>query len=211
MGTDSKGNRLIYINYSEKNKAFLWTPPKTSSIHALTVFTLFDFEWFSGSYDKKYVERYTPYPQHNHALNLFDGHENYSLICTARNPVHRLFSAYMFNNPDSEKTPSGFREFMISLTLEVNPFWMIGTKDFVRIPDYFVRQEHLFEDYSKIPFIKNSKVFECGVLEEICQKKINDTKYGKLDIHDCYTSDMLDYLYTEYRWYFDTLGYKPEI
>lgn len=210
MGTNSESIRLIRINISEEHKAFFWTPAKTASVHATTVFTLFNFEAFTSSYDRSGVihQQNTPYSGHN--LDLFEGHENYILICTARNPITRVFSAYNYSNRNREKTVKGFREFFSNMANEPNPFWLMGSKNFKRVPDYFIRQEHMLEDYMKIPFIKESKIASSGALEEMCNKKMNTTKYG-LDIKDGYTQDMIDYLYNEYRWYFDTLGYEPKI
>lgn len=213
MGTDTESVRLkININVSEEHKVFLWLPAKTASEHAVTVFSLFSFENFVCDYSRKNIENYHGIVRHNHGLNLFEGHENYKLICTARNPLKRLLSAYVYSNRIYKNlSVKGFRNFFIRTISEPNNAWLSASGSFSRIPDYFIRQENLYEDYLKIPFIKESKVATCGVLEELCNKKINQTEHHNLDIKECYTKDMIDYIYTEYRWYFDTLGYSPEV
>ena len=45
----------------------------------------------------------------------------------------------------------------------------------IRKPDYFVRQEFMFEDYCKIPFINESDLYSSGKLREICNIKMNQT------------------------------------
>jgi hypothetical protein len=213
MGTNSESVRLIVkIVVSDELKYFLWTPPKTASQHAVKVFSFFPFETFICSHDRKNITSYENIVLHNHNLNLFDGHENYKLICTARNPLKRIFSAYLFvNRIKNDVSISGFRDFFKQEIEKGNLFWTSGMKDYYRVPDYFIRQEHLYEDYQKIPFIKDSKLFSCGFLEELCQKKINKSSETKLDIKECYTEDMIHYVYTEYKDYFDRLGYTTEL
>jgi hypothetical protein len=44
-----------------------------------------------------------------------------------------------------------------------------------RTPDFLIRTETIYDDLLKIPFIKNSKLNQCGILEEMCRKKINSS------------------------------------
>lgn len=213
MGTNTESVRLrIRLNICEEHKVFLWLPPKTASEHAVMVFSLFSFENYICDYDRQNKDHYHGVVRHDHNMNLFEGHEEYKLICTARNPIHRIFSAYVYNTRFNQKASiQGFREFFNKTISEHNSFWLTGTKNLLRTPDYFIRQENLFEDYLKIPFVRESKITKCGVLEELCRKRINYSKQHVLDIRECYTTDMIDYLYYEYKWYFDTLGYEPKI
>lgn len=202
----------VRLNISEEHKAFLWLPPKTASEHAATVFTLFPFENYVCDFQRSYKEHYFGLVKHDHGLHLFQGHENYTLICTARNPIKRIFSAYIYNERRHKNySVQGFRNFFSAVMNEHDCFWMMGSKNFTRVPDYFIRQEHLYEDYLKIPFVAQSKIATCGALEELCDKRINFTEPHNLDIKECFTDDMIDYLYHEYRWYFDKLNYEPKV
>jgi hypothetical protein len=75
-----------------------------------------------------------------------------------------------------------------------------------RVPDYFIRQEHLFEDYSKIPFIQNSDFYKSGLLKELCETKINHNK-NTYDFRDYYDEMTADLVYYNFSKYFDLLGY----
>lgn len=213
MGRDTECVRLkVYLNISEEHKTFLWLPAKTASEHAVLVFSLFPFESYVSDYDRKNKEHHNFIVKSNHNLNLFEGHEDYKLICTARNPLRRMFSAYIFSHRNTKDySIKGFRQFFSETINHPNSNWLAGSKNTSRTPDYFIRQENLLEDYLNIPFIKESKIAKCGALEDLCKKRINFSEPVDLDIKQCYTPDMVDYLYNEYKWYFDTLGYTTEL
>jgi hypothetical protein len=46
-----------------------------------------------------------------------------------------------------------------------------------RKPDYVLRVETLYEDYIKIPFVRNSLLNTSGILKDLCSKKMNRSKY----------------------------------
>lgn len=213
MGRDTECVRLkVYLNICEEYKSFLWLPAKTASEHAALIFSLYPFESYFTDYNKKNKENYNIFVKNIHSLDFFEGHEGYELICTARNPLKRLFSAYIFSHRNIKNySVRGFRKFFSETINHPNSNWLAGIKNTNRTPDYFIRQENLLEDYLKIPFVRESKIAKCGVLEEICKKRINFSEPVDLDIKECYTPDMIDYLYNEYKWYFDTLRYTTEL
>lgn len=209
MERDTKRCRL---NISEEHKSFLWTPAKTASEHATMVFSCLSFGLLDCSYDRKIIYDVSDFPAHSHSLNLFEGHEDYKLICTARNPIHRVFSAFVYSNRFQEKLhKSDFISFFNKI-IDNNDFLWLGTiKTYLREPDYYIRIENMYEDYMKIPFIANSKLAESGTLFELCSRRKNVTRKFDIKIEDFYTPDMIDYLYSQYKEYFDKLGYKPEL
>lgn len=199
----------ITLNISEEWKSFLWTPPKTGSMHAITIFSCLPFQSFECSYDRKTTYRYSDFPVHGHHITLFEGHENYKLICTARNPLHRLISAYQFSSRTKELSPKDFRKFFFEQSNKDSfSYYLMGLHHLPRIPDYFIRLEKMYEDYMKIPFISETQFAKCGVLLEICNRKKNQST-SQLNPEECYTSDMIDFIYTKYKWYFDKLDYEP--
>jgi hypothetical protein len=78
-----------------------------------------------------------------------------------------------------------------------------------RTPDYPLRQENLYGDYLKIPFIRDSKLNQSGVLEELCQKKLNKGRYTK-PVKDYYNQETANIVYTNYKEYFDLFGYDKD-
>jgi hypothetical protein len=75
-----------------------------------------------------------------------------------------------------------------------------------RVPDYFIRQENTFEDYSKIPFIKNSELYKSGQLKDLCNEKINHNK-NSYDFREYYNQNTADLVYYNFSKYFNLLGY----
>jgi len=209
MGRNTQSS---YLNISEEFKAFYWSPGKTGSVHAAAIFACLPFEFIECSYDRKSIYNFHEIASHSHRMDLFEGHENYILICTARNPIHRLFSSFVYvNRFKDELNPKDFRPFLINC-IDNNEFlWTGSIKNPPREPDYYVRLENLYDDYMKLPFMPTTKFASCGVLEELCGRKKNETKKFNITIQECYTDDMIDYVYTEYRDYFDKLGYEPKL
>jgi hypothetical protein len=64
----------------------------------------------------------------------------------------------------------------------------------------------MYEDYLKIPFIKNSKLVSCGILEEMCEKKIND--HLSYDSSDYYTEEIKEKVYSFMKIEFESFGYS---
>ena len=76
-----------------------------------------------------------------------------------------------------------------------------------RIPDYFIRQENIFEDYLKIPFVKKSEFYRSGQLEDLCNNKINHNE-NSYDYREYYNQENADLVYYSFSKYFDLLGYE---
>lgn len=200
------------LNISEEHKSFFWTPAKTASQHATLIFSCFSFGLIDCSYDRKEIYDVSEFPVHSHSLNLFEGHEDYKLICTARNPIHRIFSSFVYSNRFKERLYKEDFIVFFNQIIEKNDFlWLATIRTHLREPDYFIRVENMYEDYMKIPFINQSKIAQSGTLYELCNRKKNVTKKFDIRIEDFYTPDMLNYLYLEFQDYFDKLGYEPVI
>lgn len=207
-------DKIKRYNISEKHKSFLWIPPKTGSFHAIWVLENFQFYYLEMTPDKKKIERYVERTEHSHQIALFEGHENYKLICTARHPIKRVFSAftYVMNNKKStDYSKKNFIDFFIREFHGGDSAWFQGMSFDERIPDYFLRTESLYDDYLKIPFVKDSELVKSGRLEEMCKEKKNSSEKKNLNIEDYFTQDMIDIIYKKYRNYFELLGYKPNL
>lgn len=189
------------VNISEENKVFLWMIPKTGSYHSHLVFSHFDFVTFSTNKHQLRGRFFS----HNHFTDLFPNHENYKLICTARNPFTKIISEFKFNLGDLTKhNQINFQRYFEELSnRNFYNFFKLTEK---RIPDYFIRIENLWSDYNKIPFVKNSKLNQSGLLYDLCKKKMNSTIQTEKE-QDFYTKDMIDHLLDVGRDYFNLLGY----
>ena len=188
---------------SEKNKSFLWLVNKTGSNHAAEVFSNYDFFNLRINNGVKTTSKISA----NHDYTIYDGFDDYTFICTARNPFTRILSSYKFNNKNPlEWHPSRFRVFFFeryggdNLKRFIYPFRQ-------RTPDYFIRLENLVEDYGKIDFIKNSDFYQSGELKKLCEIKYNSTN----DIPnpaEYFTEDIINSILTNGKSYFDLLNYS---
>jgi hypothetical protein len=79
-----------------------------------------------------------------------------------------------------------------------------------RVPDYFIRQENLYEDYIKIPFVRDSKLNTCGILEELCGRKMNEGSPKLKTYKEYYNQELADIIYLNYKEYFDHLSYDKD-
>jgi hypothetical protein len=92
--------------------------------------------------------------------------------------------------------------------IEIDPEFTRTTNMFEsRVPDFVLRAENLYEDYLKIPFILDSKLYKCGILEDICNRKINKG-LGTLNIEKYLTSSVEEKIYKMFQSHFDLFGYE---
>lgn len=195
------------INILEKEKVFFWTPPKTASTHAARVLSFFDVKAYYFNGDK--VEKITEF-KHSHAQSLFIGHENYKLVCTARNPFTRLISLFKHENQRNKFLTEKEFKLFFRKSVEENQLksYFQFSKGNSRKPDYFLRCEHLWSDYTKIDFIRTSKIYSSGVLYDFCQKKINYLDLDSSLVKNFYTTDMIDLVYEQVGDYMKLLNYE---
>jgi hypothetical protein len=194
----------------------LWTPQKTGSMHATFIFTHFDF--MTGFYQEETLESKnkldTRRIQHHHHCRLLDIHKNYDVIMTTRNPYSRFLSAFFYYTIiyDKEITPQDFRKFFAD-EMEKPKIFRHSYQGYDTIPKYFLRIENLYQDYLKIPFVRDSKLNECGILQDLCKKELNKNHNRAKEItstKDFFTMDMIDYFYDNFRNAFDIDGYEKD-
>ena len=106
-------------------------------------------------------------------------------------------------------SPNNFEDF-------VNTRYPISPSQFnngfllsVRIPDYSLRSENLYEDYLKIPFIKESKLYSSGILKDLCNKKIHERKI-KLSSEGYFNQRIADLIYYNMVNYFESFNYHKD-
>lgn len=205
--TYKERSRIVFC-YSEEAKCVLWMPPRTASTHASYIATLFDFvTTIYDTVNKKIVMQYDM-ANHHHELSLPLDFEA-DIICTARNPYKRMISWFFLDQRQNPNLKWEFREFFKKKMNEPFFFFKAGMRFGVKEPKYFIRQEHLYQDWTQIPSVRDSIANQCGVLEKLCSKRINKTKVSN-NTSDYYTQDMADELYYQVPEYFDRLGYHKD-
>lgn len=195
-------------NVLESEKLFFWFPPKTASTHAATLLGLFDLKQIHVEEGKPPI--YKDF-HHNHLLGFPPNHLEYKFVCTARNPFTRVVSMFKFRNKDNptEITTTNFRKFFLKIieNKSIYSYFNFENKE-NRRPDFFIRVEYMFKDYSQFNFIRQSKLYTSGFIYDFCQKKINtSSSNSKLD-KEFFTKDMIDQLNHIAKDYMKLLGYE---
>lgn len=195
---------------SDKHNSFVWTPMKTASSHVSFVFSFFDFVTYTKNINTNViVSQSSEFLNFGHSFSLPDGHENMTFICSMRNPYLRVFSLFSrrFLNPQNKPEISEFEDFF-NETIEVEPEFTKTANMFEdRVPDYILRSENLYEDYLKIPFVYESKLNQCGILEDICNRKIN-IGLGTLAPEIYLTESVKTKIYRMFQPHFELFGYE---
>ena len=177
--------KLQTLNISKKYNYFIWMPSKCGSTHASNIF-------------KKFEDNFNFF--HNHIIDFFDGHWSYDLISLQRNPYVRYVS--IFNNLVGHDKSLGLNKVRSNFNIFLNStFQNSDTLKYIlkyheRNPDYFIRLEHLFEDYSKIPFVKETDFYKSGQLELECsipKNKNNANGFTWKELHTPQTADLVYY------------------
>lgn len=165
-----------YIISFELN-SFIWLPPKCASTTLSWIFRYFDFDKYSFSVDK-FIPINNPTIHLGHSTNFPPNHENFIFICSIRNPYDRIMS-YLKSAYGRTKNLQSVEFFRPTLNRNINeidtPFNNHLKLFQNRKPDFIIRTENIFEDISKIPFVYNSPIYNCGVIEKMCKKKINNS------------------------------------
>lgn len=182
----------VYSTISEKHNCFIWLLPRTGSNHMVTILKNYDFKHYVHQDGNK--EIYDENLVATHYSKLFDGHENYQFISSIRNPYSLEVSLFRMN-----KLVGDYKE-RFKRFIDGRYFTQFGGKkpiiNFTRVPDFFIRMENLYEDYSKIPFIVNSDYYQSGELKKQVEIKINNNIFDDRDWRDFYDDESAEIVYS---------------
>lgn len=206
------------INFSEEYKYFVWMPPKTATTRAIDIFSKFGFVTKKVDQHGKLFNLNDKRPKfvHNHEMFLFEGSENYKLICTGRNPYSRMVSYFKMNRPKEamENIKENYSYYLTKFFYFENDQMPKGVNmtNFqenwnIRKPDYYIRVEKMYEDYLNIPFVKSTEIYQNGLLEKMCEIKKNENKINKKNWREYYTDETADMVFYNFSKYFENLGY----
>jgi hypothetical protein len=201
------------INLSHKHKVILWLWKKCGTSHMSKIMNNFDFKFYMVE-NNNFILLEDNIVQ-KHYCNLFHGHEDYKLLTAVRNPYSRFFSEYTFNRDpeefiDNEINKEKFKS-LIYRSIVHSDFYPNDCIDFSeRVPDYVVRVENLYEDYSKIPFIVESDYYKSGELKKMTTQKINVSNKDEFLWKKFYTQEIADIVYYRMLRYFEMFGYDKD-
>ncbi len=198
------------INLSQKHKIILWLWKKCGTSHMTKIMNKFDFKYYRIDGDS--LKLLNNNVVQKHYCNLFHGHEEYKILSAVRNPYTRFFSDFTFKRrPEdfiyNEINKENFRLFIYQ-SIVYSDIISNECVDFSqRVPDYPVRLENLYEDYSKIPFIVESEYYKSGELKKATAQKVNVSNENENLWKQFYTQETADIVYYRMPRYFDLFGY----
>jgi hypothetical protein len=202
-------NFLTY-SYSEKYNSFVWTPMKTASSHTSFVLAHFDFITVTENLiTGAIINHSSDNINFGHSLQFPPNHSNMNFICSMRHPYYRCFSIFGRRFIDQTKKPEVYEfEKYFHESIETNIEFTRTTNMFdLRVPDFVLRAENLYEDYLKIPFIAESKLKEVGILEDLCKRKVNKG-IETLNPENYLTPSVKEKIYKMFQSHFDLFGYE---
>jgi hypothetical protein len=199
------------FTYSEEERLAVFLPIKTGTIHTTFILNHFNFRTnIYGKDDRLILEE--DYLIHHHNEILPKEYEDYDVIYTTRNPYTRILSMYFYEKKVAECNGPYTKTFKEYFSERANFGWG-DTKsgfNFIKTPKYILRMENLYHDYIQIPFIRDSKLNESGILSDLCEKKIHAKKQETKPLNEYYTQDMADHVYETFKPYFDLTGYDKD-
>ena len=198
------------VNLSQKHKTILWLWKKCGTSHMTKIMNRYDFKYYK--IDGSSLRLLNNTVIQKHYCNLFDGHENYKILAAVRNPYTRFFSDFTFKRTPQDFicnkiNKENFRLFIYQSTVYSDIISNECVDFYQRVPDYPVRLENLYEDYSKIPFIVESEYYKSGELKKATAQKVNVSNEDENLWKEFYTQETADMIYYRMPRYFDLFGY----
>lgn len=193
--------------YSKTQDYFLVMPMKSGSVTCSWIFTYFDFFTYTRTFRPNNKVREFKNPSLNMVHSYYIPEEviEPKIIMTARNPYDRVLSRFLFTWTNSElPKPEDFTSHIVKSFEVQNPMYMMP--DNIK-PKYIIHLENLREDYLKIPFIYDSNLFKCGILDDVIQKKMNETLI-KVNKSEFLNESNKELIYNFMKNQFEPLGYE---
>lgn len=194
---------------SEDYNSFLWLPARTASTTVSWIFTHFNF--YTGRFENnEFIKEENLIHHFGHILLLPPNNHNMIFISSTRHPYDRALSFYKafgVQRTENISSKEGFEWYFKNFIMKEGSLFLQGlklTED--RLPDYFIRAEFMYEDLLKIPFVRNSKLNQCGILEDMCQRRLNNSEPRELETY--LTPEIKETIYKTFKKQFELLGYS---
>lgn len=197
-----------FVISNEDLKLLLWLPHKTGTRTVQFIFNHFDFKTvIENTQDKTKLTH--NYITGINTTDLPDNHLDYQLISTMRNPYSRFISYHFFSNKLNPKKQIDLYDYNSSIG-RISKFLDIEPMAFgKRTPDFFIKTESMLEDVLQFDFIQQSKLYQCGVLQDLVSKKFNSTSYNE-NWKNYYNRELADQVYNLFKHIFDLNIYDKD-
>lgn len=198
------GTKRFVISFT--HNCFVWVPMKSGSHTLSWVLPYYDFDIVVHD-GKNYINDNFRF-HFGHDTNFPPNHESFTFICSIRRPYEAFFSFFKMNHRHiPEKLTKENFDFFFSQQLEkeLSSFSLTHNIFSGRTPDFVIRAENMYSDLIQIPFIRDSKLNDCGILEEMCQRKLNRTVDIKCE--NFYDRNQIDLLNERFSKYFEVGNY----
>jgi len=229
------------MNTSHKYKAVWWASPRCASRATYQVLKLYDFQCPNIAeiirYSVSLLQQRPPPPEYKftHQIGLLPDTEKYFLMMNVRNPYSRAVSWWHGLNwmpkvdKNGNKVEPGpvntFKDFLKKFTLKERNAFILDEYELglnLKVPDLFIRYEHLEEDVKKIPFlnfddpatvetfnkyIKNND-FRLDKIKGVLKKDDKDDRYADWQFY--YDQEAADMVYAGQQRQFEMLGYDKD-
>lgn len=194
---------------SKKNNCILWLPPKAATTLLSWILFHFDFHnYFLDTETNELVQEEKFLIHLGHNMQLPPNHLSMDLLCPVRNPYDKVISFTKMHVQNKEDFSREFFEKNLE-NLLLNPKSLLFQSSKIfdqRIPNFIIRAEKIYEDLIEVPFIRNSKLNSCGILEDMCTNKLNET--FKIDRENILTTDTREIIYQTFKKEFELFGYS---
>jgi hypothetical protein len=205
-------NKTKAINISRKHKFFSWTNQRTGSTHFTYMLERFGFESADLDVETMKLSNFQEKIRHNHTCFLFENHWNYKFIISVRNPYSMMISQSGVMSDNTSLNRKELAKIRIENYIQ-NPLHADGCCNCFhqRKPDYFIRLEHLLEDWLKVPFAKSHDLHFPGELEKLINIKMNNqpNTYGDY-WKQFYDQALADSVYYSQPDTFELFGYDKD-
>lgn len=183
----------FYLNASLDLKVITWLGQKTGCTSMVNILNEIGFKYYK--FRDGVFELINEKPLRSHGCYPEYVPDGFKVIASLRNPFSQLVSDYRYDSIQ------GFENFLIELFKNKS-----SLKCFVfdsREPDFTVRMENMFEDYSKIEFITDSKFYKSGILERLTKYKMNETPNKNIDWKEYYNENLAKMVIKNFSYHFN--------
>jgi len=226
-GSEKIPDKINIFNINPTEKYILFTPPRTGSRRSLYISELLGFDTFMSTNGT--LSFYKNGPSHNHTHNLFQGHEEFKTILTCRNPYSIMVSEFKLSLGPSTSIRkdfdihTSFLDFIYEFyDSNASPWYSPKSFKFRedlsrRQIDYRIKIENMFESYSEIPIVKESKMYQDGTLENLVTEIIgHHSEYKNMkyltnlpeDFKEYYTTEIAEFIKSNFHELFEFMDYN---